>query len=904
MGKLNALLMVCLALVFASTVQGQTNTGVNNAELNGNYAFTFNGLTGNANGSVVFAAVGRFTADGAGNVTNGELDTNGVGPGSQLTALAFTGTYSIGADNRGVMSLNIPGGARLAFAMMANGNAQFIEIDAAGGTGTIGSGTMEKVDTTAYSTARIAGDYVFGAAGFDNANNRAAIAGRFTSNGTGTLTNAAGDVNAYGTDYSMIFTAANYTVSNTATGRGTMNLAFTFGGTPDSLNFVFYIVNSGKLFVMESDAVTTATPLLNGVVVQQQIPVGGFTNASLNGNMVIYLTGRSVCGGATGSVPKAGAGLLTANGNGAFSLTYDENYCRAPNSFTNAPGTYSVASNGRASITVGGFSLVAYLVNLNQIFLFVSDPNVLFGFGEPQAVGSFTNGALKGTYAGFATFPAAFGVVVFSGEFSADGATPTGNITGAEDIGLPSGPVSGAAFKATYSVASSPTNGRGAMTVTSGTGGNAVIYMISASKFVAVSLNDPNPAVLVFELSSISPALSLSSLTLSPTSVIGGTQSSTGTVTLSGPAPSGGALVTLTSSNTAAARVPASVTVPAGATSAAFTVSTSTVTASTTVTISAAYGGVTRTASITVAPAPPPAVTLSSLTLSPTSVIGGTQSSTGTVTLSGPAPSGGALVTLSSSNAAAVRVPASVTVAAGATSATFTVSTSAVTASTAVTISAAYGGVTRTASITVAPAPPPAVTLSSLTLSPTSVIGGAQSSTGTVTLTGAAPAGGAQVALSSSNTAAARVPSSVTVAAGATSGTFTVSTSAVTASTAVTISAAYGGATRTASIAAAPAPPPPANLSSLTLNPSSVIGGLQTSTGTVTLSAPAPAGGVTVALSSSNGVARVPSSVFVPAGATSASFTVNTSIVLLSTSATISASYNGTTRTAGISVLL
>jgi hypothetical protein len=51
-------------------------------------------------------------------------------------------------------------------------------------------------------------------------------------------------------------------------------------------------------------------------------------------------------------------------------------------------------------------------------------------------------------------------------------------------------------------------------------------------------------------------------------------------------------------------------------------------------------------------------------------------------------------------------------------------------------------------------------------------------------------------------------------------------------------------------------------------------------------------------------VARVPSSVFVPAGATSASFTVNTSIVLLSTSATISASYNGTTRTAGLSVLL
>jgi len=147
------------------------------------------------------------------------------------------------------MTLNFSGSSvKLAFAMMANGNAQFIEFDASGGAGTIGSGTIEKADTTAYSMARITGDYAFGAGGFDNVNNRAAIAGRFTSNGTGTLTNPVGDVNAYGTDYAMNFTAANYTVSNPTTGRGAIHLAFTFGGTPDSLNFVFYVVNSGKLF--------------------------------------------------------------------------------------------------------------------------------------------------------------------------------------------------------------------------------------------------------------------------------------------------------------------------------------------------------------------------------------------------------------------------------------------------------------------------------------------------------------------------------------------------------------------------------------------------------------------------------------------------------------------------------
>src|SRR5215469_1460280 len=57
------------------------------------------------------------------------------------------------------------------------------------------------------------------------------------------------------------------------------------------------------------------------------------------------------------------------------------------------------------------------------------------------------------------------------------------------------------------------------------------------------------------------------SVTLNPTSVVGG-NSSQGTVTLSGAAPTGGATVTLSSSNTAAAKVPTNVVVPAGSTTA------------------------------------------------------------------------------------------------------------------------------------------------------------------------------------------------------------------------------------------------------------------------------------------------------------------------------------------------
>src|SRR5215470_10057434 len=218
----NILLATCFALVLASTVWGQ---GVNNAELKGDYAFSFNGMTtGGSGASTPFAAVGRFTADGAGNLTNGELDTNGAGPQEKLIAQPFTGTYAIGADHRGVMNLNIPGGGTLAFAMMSNGNAKFVEVDASGGHGTVGSGTMEKADFTAYGTAKITGDYAFGAAGLDQSNNRMAIAGRFTANGAGMLSNGAADVNQSGTFTTLNLFMGTYMVTDTTTGRGVMNL--------------------------------------------------------------------------------------------------------------------------------------------------------------------------------------------------------------------------------------------------------------------------------------------------------------------------------------------------------------------------------------------------------------------------------------------------------------------------------------------------------------------------------------------------------------------------------------------------------------------------------------------------------------------------------------------------------
>ena len=98
-----------------------------------------------------------------------------------------------------------------------------------------------------------------------------------------------------------------------------------------------------------------------------------------------------------------------------------------------------------------------------------------------------------------------------------------------------------------------------------------------------------------------------------------------------------------------------------------------------------------------------------------------------------------------------------------------------------------------------------------------------------------------------------------------------------------------------------PAPASVISLSSLTVNPTSVNGGIP-SIGTVMLNSAAPVGGAQVVLSSNNPVAGVPPNVTVPAGSTSANFTVSTAPVSAPTVATISASYGGVTQSATLDV--
>jgi len=179
------------------------------------------------------------------------------------------------------------------------------------------------------------------------------------------------------------------------------------------------------------------------------------------------------------------------------------------------------------------------------------------------------------------------------------------------------------------------------------------------------------------------------------------------------------------------------------------------------------------------------------------------------------------------------------------------------------------------------------LTLKSLGLR-ASEVAGCRSVTGTVTLSGPAPAGGIVVALGDS-LAAASTPASLRFAEGATSRTFAVKTVPVATSQSGKVNATLGGTTLSQTLKVRPM-----GVASVSLSPTTVVGS-QTAAGIARLECAAGPGPVTVELSSSNGAVAYPvaSSIVVPQGLQSAPFDVATAVVRSRTSATISATANG-----------
>lgn len=420
--------------------------------------------------------------------------------------------------------------------------------------------------------------------------------------------------------------------------------------------------------------------------------------------------------------------------------------------------------------------------------------------------------------------------------------------------------------------------------------------------FLSLFLNASAPAAQ-------SPAVK--AVTVSPSSVTGG-QTSSATVTLTmapGLGLAHGVVVTLSSSDEAVATVPANLTFSPGMRTAAFTITTHPIStlSSHSVTISA-FVAAQAPKHATLVVLPPlvkkvgerPSLMLRPCALASSSLAQtGATPLSGCVLLTGPAPSrtlrgpqsvplgpAGARVRLASSNPAVASVPATLLVPGGRSEEAFKITTVPVDVATQVIISA-HRGSSDTASAKLTVLPPK---LMSLTLSPSTISAGG-SVTLTASLTGPAYSPGIDVTLSSSNSSVVPVPSHITVQPAQASAQTTLVTNAVQSSTPVVITGSFGGATRTATLTVLPLA-----LSSFDCTPSHVTGGGSAAC-KVSLNGPSPSPGTVVNLSSSNpAIAAVPAggTVQIPAGNSTAEFTVITGPVSDSTNVTVTASYGST----------
>jgi hypothetical protein len=457
-------------------------SGVNNSELNGQYAFLLSGF--DAGGPVAIA--GEFTADGAGHLTSGLQDVNRTS--GVTTSQAFTGTYAIGADNRGTLTM---GTATFAFSVgsITSGvaaKAHIIEFDS---TGTNVVGVVEKQNPTAFSVAQFSGDYAFGAASptlKSGAAARFAVAGRFTASG-GTLTSVVADTDDNGTVQAIPSFTGTYTVAGN--GRGTITLTPPGATTP--VNASCYIVSASEALMMSIDPQTgtLANSLFAGSVLKQ---VGGptFTISALNGTDVISLEGL----GSTAGTSDVQVGLLVPAGNGSYTISTDENNGGTIISNAPASGTYTVAANGRVTVTGGAHPPVLYLVGQDKGFVVGTDTAVTTGFFEPQVGTTFTNASFSGNYIFGEQAPVVSGSSLSGGIASPNGGTP-GTISGTSDNNQNGTLVAGQTFTSPYTVS---LNGRTTMGTAPDTN---VMYIVSSSKavFISTKATNTNSTITVVE---------------------------------------------------------------------------------------------------------------------------------------------------------------------------------------------------------------------------------------------------------------------------------------------------------------------------------------------------------------------------------------------------------------------
>jgi hypothetical protein len=343
--------------VSASTPAISITANVSSGLLNGHYALNLSGQAPNQ----FLALLGSIDADGKGGIT-GEEDV----AGPQCTALdvPVTGSYTVGSDGRGTMTIDTGGNAcfgaagtqTLSFTIVGSPastapRALVTELD-----NNVGSGSLDL-----QGTASIVGPYAFVFSGADllnppiNLSSTTNIGGTMTVSGS-TMTFAQ-DVNdqALGTVTKSSLALTFGALDNFGRGTATDSAA--------GISYVFYVVNAGQIKFLETDGNNFVE--IGSAYSQGTFTPGNFvfTTAGVDGSANGGAgSGQVVVGGAfTASASVLSNGIIDVNDNGAQPIV--------GTAFT---GSVTAPTNGR-----GTLSLTSTLVGISQFAYYPTAKNGL-----------------------------------------------------------------------------------------------------------------------------------------------------------------------------------------------------------------------------------------------------------------------------------------------------------------------------------------------------------------------------------------------------------------------------------------------------------------------------------------------------------------------------------------------
>jgi FG-GAP-like repeat/Abnormal spindle-like microcephaly-assoc'd, ASPM-SPD-2-Hydin/FG-GAP repeat len=495
--------------------------------LNGQYAMLlrgFNEVTGSEE-----AIVGSLKFDGTGIIT-GVLDVNSTGT-IGIANLAATGTYVIGPDNRGVMSVT-PAGQTLGIFAFSVGNVlngvastaylTFI------GTGDLYAGTLQQQDPTSFNNAAFAGTYIYDNTGQDPRGHRAAEIGLTTLNNANAVTSGSADVSDDGLTGSISAITGTYTTPDS---NGRSLLSLTLDATPSSV--VVYQISANEVVHMTLDARATDALLLG--TAERQLNPNSFSNTSLAGPDVISLVGSE---GTQGTTANIGLLTVTPGANPTVNVTLDANDQGTVTIGQAVTGPLAITANGRGTMSPGGNSLIFYLTQPDRGFVVAADTSVEFGKIVPQVGAPFSATPFANNNLFFGQQEATQG---HSSQFSGIATLGAENsLTATDDENRNGGNVFFDQALGTFTYTVSPT---GHFTLTSSTQGNSSGYVISPFELVFTDttgpVSDPAPSIRphVVIAQSISAQAAPSTVTLAPTSLafnpqMVGTTSAAQTVTL------------------------------------------------------------------------------------------------------------------------------------------------------------------------------------------------------------------------------------------------------------------------------------------------------------------------------------------------------------------------------------